>query len=256
MKFIRNEIQAPKKVVPEEKRKTPAFMLMVIGVIIFIVGGTGFFGAFIVRDLLLEQFNLEYHQLQTYLLAVAGAGILFYIIGGLILKIPVRNTTYYKLQTIMRNEPFDPPRKGDFTKSIKMILKDLSDDWVLFSEVVPAAGNFKIPQVITGPGGVFAIHPSNQHPDRRIFKDPGPGLDRAAKLLGKEINQPVISFVLFQTSKLADIYKKKHDPKTRVMFVQELFDYFNERKNQLTIGERAEIEKAIFSLIQGTPPGK
>lgn len=62
--------------------------------------------------------------------------------------------------------------------------------------------------------------------------------------------------MLFQTSKLAEMYKKKHDPKTRIMFVQEMFDYFNERKRKLEKGELAKIEEKVFSMIQGTPPGK
>jgi len=256
MKFIRNEIQMPKKLVSEEQRKTPAFLLMTFAVVIFVIGATGFFGAFIVRNMVREQFGLDYHQLQTYALTFAGAGMLFFIISGLILKVPLMRTNLYKLQTIMRDEPFDPPRKGDFTRSVKMLLKDLNDDWVLFSEVVPTDSKFKIPQVIVGPGGIFSIFPSNQHPDRKSFNDPGPALDRASKELGKEVNQQVIPFVLFQTSKLAEIYKKKHDPKTRIMYVQEMFDYFNDRKNKLDKAELAKIEEKVFSLIQGTPPGK
>lgn len=255
MRFIRNDIQTPVHLVSEEKRKTPAFILMTVGVIIFIVGGTGFFGAFIVRNLLKEQFGISYHEVQTYLLAFAGAGILLYIIAGSVLKVSLRNTTYYKLQTIMRNEPYDPPRKGDFTKSIFARLRDLDDKWALYSEIVPSRGNFKLPQVIVGPGGVFAIYPSNRHPDRRSFRDPGPELDKVAGMLEKEINSHVTPFMLFPTSKLAEIYKKKHDPKTRVLHIQELFDFFNERRKKITSDQQAEIEKIIFSLIQGTPPG-
>lgn len=256
MRFIRNEIQMAKKLVSDEQRKTPAFLLMTIAVVIFVIGATGFFGAFIVRKVVNEQFGLDYHVLQTYALAFAGAGMFFYIISAMILKVPYMRTNLYKLQTIMRNEPFDPPRKSDFTRSIKMLLKDLNDDWVLFSEVVPSDSKFKIPQVIVGPGGVFSIFPSNQHPDRKSFGDPGSALERASKELGKEVNQQVIPFVLFQTSKLAEIYKKKHDPKTRVMYVQEMFDYFNERKKKLDKDEQAKIEEKVYSLIQGTPPGK
>jgi|GEM_PF-1765913 len=256
MRFIRNETQIPNKLVSDEKRKTPAFLLMMIAVVIFIIGATGFFGSFIVRNPVREQFDLDYHVLQTYALVFAGAGMFLYIISAVILKVPLMRTNLYKLQTIMRNEPFDPPKKGDFTKSVKMLLKDLSDDWALFSEVVPPDMKFKIPQVITGPGGVFTIYPSNQHPDRKSFEDPGSALDKASKALGTVINQPVTPFVLFQTSKLAEIYRKKHDPKTRVMYVQEMFDYFNDRKKKLNKAGLVKIEETVFSLIQGTPPGK
>ena len=256
MRFVRNEIQTPIRLVTEENRKSTPFLLMTIGVIILVAGGTGFFGAFIVRNLLQEQFNLDYHEAQTYLLAIAGAGIFLYIIGGSIIKVPLRNTSYYKLQTIMRNEPFDPPRKGDFTKSIFARLRDLEDKWALYSEVVPSKSNFKLPQVVIGPGGVYAVYPSNQHPDRRSFRDPGPELERVSKLLGQELNHPVNPFVLFPTTKLAEIYKKKRGAKSKVMHIQELFDFFNDRKRKITAEQQAEMEKIIFSLIKGTPPGK
>ncbi|MBM3138591.1 MAG: hypothetical protein FJZ98_10445, partial [Chloroflexi bacterium] len=66
MRFVRNEMQMPQKLVSDEKRKTPAFVLLVIAVIVFVVGATGFFSAFIVRRLLEQQFGLDYHQFQTY----------------------------------------------------------------------------------------------------------------------------------------------------------------------------------------------
>jgi hypothetical protein len=256
MRFVRNELQMPKKLVSDEQRKTPAFLLMTFAVVIFVIGATGFFGAFIVRNVVNEQFGLDYHVLQTYALVFAGAGMLFYIVSAVKLKVPLMRTNLYKLQTIMRDEVFDPPRTGDFTRSVKMLLKDLNDEWVLFSEIVPTDSKFKIPQVIVGPGGVFSIFPSNQHPDRKSFRDPGSALDRASKELGKEVNQQVTPFVLFQTSKLAEIYRKKQDPKTRVMYVQEMFDYFNDRKNKLDKAELTKIEEKVYSLIQGTPPGK
>jgi hypothetical protein len=35
-----------------------------------------------------------------------------------------------------------------------------------------------------------------------------------------------------------------------------MFDYFNDRKNKLDKAELVKIEEKVFSLIQGTPPGK
>jgi hypothetical protein len=256
MRFIRNDIQTPKKLVADNNRRSTAFLLMIISVIIFAIGATVFFGVFIVRDLIRTQFNLEYHDIQTYALFFAGAGMFLFIVSGIILKVSLRGMNYYKLRTIIRNEPFDPPRKGDFTKSIRLLLKDLNDDWALYSEIVPSDFKFKIPQVVIGPGGIFTFYPSNENPDRSNFKDPGKALEKASNALGQEITEQVIPFVLFQTSKLAEIYKKKHDPKTRVMYVLEMFDYLNDRKNKLNKEEQKKIEEKLFLLIKGTPPGK
>jgi len=255
MRFLRNEIQTPKHIVKPELRKTLPFKILLGSIILFSIGAAGFFGAFAIRRILDSEFNINYHDVQTYVLLVAGAGIVLYIIAGLILKISLKNTSYYKLKTIVNNEPYDPPRKGDFTKSIRARLAYLNDDWVLFSEVRPPEAEYRIPQVIVGPSGVYTIYPSNKNASRRSYPDAGPFLKKASQLLEKEIGHGIIPIILFPTPKLASIYKEKRDQKTRVMHILEFTNYFEKRKRKINKKEQEAIEAIVYDLIDGTPPG-
>ena len=255
MRFVRNEIQTPKYIVRTELRKTIPFYGLLSSIILFSIGAAGFFCAFVFRGILNSQLNLNYHDVQTYALLVGGSGIIIYIIAGLILGISLKNTSYYKLQTIIKNEPYDPPRKGDFTKSIRARLAYLNDDWALFSEVKPMGVEFPIPQVIVGPGGVYAINPSNKNASRRNYPDAGPFLKKASQLLEKRIGHAVIPIILFPTPKLTSIYKEKRGQKTRVMHIIEFANYFKKRKRKIPTKERSAIEATVYDIIEGTPPG-
>lgn len=255
MRFIKNDVQTPKRLVPPEKRKTMAFYLLVAGVVILIAGTTIFFASFIFREMIKARWGLPYRTAQTYSLAIGGIGIIFYIIAGIILKVTLARTTYYKVTTIMKNEPFDPPRKGDFTKPIFARLRDLGDEWAFLTEVVPPESTYKIPQVLVGPGGVFATCPVNEYPDRRAFKDPGPEMERASRKLGNAVGQQVIPILIFSTSKLVSLYKTHREVKTRVMHIREISDYFGKRKNKLTPSQQQDIEAKVIDMIQGTQPG-
>ena len=52
MRHVRNEIQTPKRLVLSKKRKSFAFFILVIGVVVLVVGVSGFFSAFLFRDLI------------------------------------------------------------------------------------------------------------------------------------------------------------------------------------------------------------
>jgi len=255
MRLIRNEIQTPKKLVPQEKRKSLPFYILVIGVTILVVGVAGFFSAFFFRDMIQERWNIHYRVVQTKSIYIAAVGIGLYIISSLSLKIPLRKTTYYKITTIINNEPFDPPRKGDFTKSIYARLRDLSEEWAFFSEVKPPDCDFVIPQVIVGPGGVFTTQPISDNPERKAFKDPGPEFEKASKKLGNAIGQSVLPLTIFSSPKLVVIYKTYCDPKTRVVNIREIYDFFNKKKKKFSEAAQKEIEQKVYQLIAGTPPG-
>jgi len=255
MRFIRNEIQTPKLLVAQEKRRSIFFFFMVAGIIFLIMGFLVFFVTFHYQNLVEERWGVPYRRVQTYALAFGGAGIILYIVGALVLKVPLRKTTYYKLQTIVKNEPFDPPRKGDFTKPVYARLRDLDDEWALFTEINPPDADFIIPQVIAGPGGVFATFPINQNPQRRAFEDPGPELEKAGRKLGSALNTQVLPIIVFATPKLVQLYKENFKARTRVMHIREIFDYFDGRKEKFSEKQRKEIEAKVFEFIKGTPPG-
>ena len=256
MRFIRNEIQTPKRLLLPEKRKNIAFFILVAGVIVLTVGVVGFFSAFMFRDLIEARWDFSYRDVQKYSLVFGGIGIILYIITASVLKIPLRKTTYYKVKTIIKNEPFDPPRKHDFTKVMFARLREFSDDWAFLAEVKPKGIDFKIPQVIVGPGGAFTTHPISDNPDRRAFKDPGPQFDRASKKLGSAIGHTVLPIVVFSNPKLVLLYKEKHSHKIRVMHIREIYDFMKNKKSVLSAKQRGAAEAKIYALIDGTAPGK
>ncbi len=256
MRFIRNQNQTPKLLVPVEKRKSLPFVILLIGVGIMIIGVAGFFSAFFFNELIEARWPVRYREVQTVSLVIAGCGMIFYIISALILKVPLRKTTYYKVNTIVKGQPFDPPRKGDFSRAIFARLRDLSDEWAYFMEVKPPDCDFVIPQVIVGPGGVFTSQPISDNPERRAFKDPGPEFEKASKKLGNAIGQPILPVTIFSNPKLVTIYKTYCKPKTRVMSIREIYDFFNMHKRKYSEAVQQEIEQKVYDLIAGTEPGK
>ena len=256
MRFIRNEIQTPKLLVPLEKRKTIFFAMVYSGVVLLVVGAIALFAVFYYQELMEARWGIPYRRLQTYTMGMGGVGVILFIIGALFLKVPLRKTTYYKVRTIIRNEPFDPPRKKDFTKPIFARLRDLDDDWALFTEVRPPESSIKIPQTIIGPGGIFTTYPINENPDRKRFDDPGKLFYQESKELGAAIGHTVLPIIVFATPKLVSIYRDKCKPKTRVMHIRQIEDFFAGKKKVLTDKQREEAEAKIYQLIDGTPPGE
>jgi len=257
MRLVRNEIQTPKKLVAPEDRKKPAFMVLLAGLAVLAAGAAIFFLAFIMRDYIKENWTIPFRTLQTYGLVVSFVGVLIYMLAAKALRIPISNTTFYKLTTIVKDELYDPQRKGDFTRTIALRLADLSDQWSITTQVnPPGTGKFILPQVIVGPGGVFSLWPLSEHPDRKAFKNPGPALEKASKLLGEALGVPVTPITLFSTSKILQMYRKKCDPVTRVLTIMELEDFFDKRKRKLSDEQAAALEAKVFALIKGTPPGE
>lgn len=257
MRLVRNEIQTPKKLVSPEDRRKPAFMVILAGLAVLMAGTGAFFLAYIMRDYIKENWTISFRTLQTYGLLVVFIGIAIYMLGASALKIPIRNTTYYKLKTIVKDELYDPQRKGDYTKSIAARLADLSDTWSITTQInPPEIANFIIPQVIVGPGGVFTSWPLSEHPDRKAFKNPGPAFDKASKILGDALSVPVTPVMVFSTSKILQMYKKKCEPVTRVLTILDLEDFFEKRKKKLSEEQIAALETKVYAMIKGTPPGE
>lgn len=253
MRFIRNEIQQPKYLVAPEKRSSPMYYLLVFGVSVAAVGVAGFFSAFFYADLINSRWGFYYRDVQTYSIFIVTAGVILYIIAALYFKIALRKTTFYKIRSILKNEPYDPPRKGDFTKTIYAKLHELNDQWGFYSEINPPESDSVIPQVLIGPGGVYTFHPVSENPSNKEFKDPGTTLSKASKALQKAINEQVIPIIIFSTPKMVSLYKSNHDAKTRVMSIREILDYFQNRNNKLDESTRTEIEEKVFQMIKGTP---
>jgi len=256
MRFIRDEVQTPKLLVSPEKRKSIFFAMVFLGVVFLVIGAIALFAVFYYQDLLEARWGIPYRRMQTYTMGFGGLGVILYILGSAFLKIPLRKTTYYKVRTIMRNEVFDPPRKKDFTKPILARLQELNDDWAMFTEVRPDQESIKIPQTITGPGGVFTTYPINESPDRKRFKDPSKELDQTSKKLGHIIGHSVLPIIVFPHPNLVSMYRNRFSPKTRVMHIREIYDFFAAKKIVLTEQQRKEVEAKIYDLIDGTPPGE
>jgi len=257
MRLVRNEIQTPKKLVPTEKRKSPAFFALMTGLGVLTVGAAMFFLAYIARDYITENWTIHFRTIQTYGMIVAFTGVVIYLVAAKILNIPIRNTTFNKLRTIVKDEYYDPPRKGDYTKPIYARLSELDDKWSLTTQInIPGTGDAIVPQVVVGPGGVFTFWPLSEHPDRKAFKNPGPAFAKASKMLGDELGEAVTPVMIFSTAKILQMYKKKCEPVTRVLTLMELEEFFAKRKKKISDTRIAEIEARIYGMIKGTPPGE
>jgi hypothetical protein len=257
MRFVRNEIQTPKKLVTPEDRKLPAFKALMTGLGILALGAAMFFLAFVMRNYIKENWTISFRTIQTYGLIVSFVGVVIYLLAAKALKVPYRNTTFYKLTTIVNDELYEPQRKGDYTKSITARLAELDDKWSIMTQVgIPGTDDAIIPQVAIGPGGVFAFWPLSEHPDRKAFKNPGPAFEKASNLLGDALGVTVTPIMIFSTSKILQMYKKKCDPVTRVLTLMDLEEFFEKRKKKLSDVKIAELEAKVFEMIKGTPPGE
>ena len=257
MRLVRNKIQTPIKLVSLEGRKKPAFKVLLAGLAVLAAGAGIFFLAFIMKDYIKENWTIPFRTLQTYGLMVTFLGVAIYMLGAKSLNIPIRNTTFYKLTTILNDELYDPQRKGDYTKTIAARLAELNDKWSITTQVgIPGSTNSIIPQVIIGPGGVFTAWPLSEHPDRKAFKNPGPAFEKASKILGESLGVAVTPIMIFSTSKILQMYRKKCDPVTRVLTTLDLEDYFEKRKKKLSDEQVISLEAKVFAMIKGTPPGE
>ena len=77
MRLVRNEIQAPQKLVAPEGRKKPAFMVLLAGLMVLAAGVALFFLAYIMRNYIKENWTISFQLLQTYGLMVAFVGVFF-----------------------------------------------------------------------------------------------------------------------------------------------------------------------------------
>ena len=257
MRFVRNEIQTPRKLVTSESRRKPAFKTLMAGLGVLALGAALFFLAFFMRNYIKENWTISYRTLQTYGMVVAFIGVCIYLLAAKVLDVPIRNTTFYKLTTIVKDELYEPQRKGDYTKAIAARLAELNDKWSILSQVgIPGADNVIVPQVVVGPGGIFTFWPLSEHPDRKAFKNPGPAFEKASKMLGDALGVAVTPIMIFSTSKILEMYKKKCDPVTRVLTLMDLEDYFEKRKNKLADEKVTNLEARVFEMIKGTPPGE
>ena len=257
MRLVKNEIQTPKKLVTPVNRKLPAFGALMAGLSVLALGAALFFLAYIMRDYIKENWTTPFRTLQTYGLIVSFVGVVIYLLAAKALDIPIRNTTFYKLTTIVKDELYEPQRKGDYTKAIAARLDELDDRWSITTQVsVPGTGDAIIPQVIVGPGGVFTAWPLSEHPDRKAFKNPGPAFEKASRLLGDALGVAVTPIMIFSTSKILQMYKKKCEPVTRLLTIMDLEEFFEKRKRKLADAMVAELEAKVFEMIKGTPPGE
>ncbi len=254
MRFLRNDIQIPRHLVPPEKRFSLPFFLMMAGLLVVLLGAFAFFVAFYYARPTELYLGITSRQGQTWAMVIAAVGVLMYIMAALMLGVPISKTTYYAISTILRNEPFDPPRRGDYTQVLLERIRDLNDDWALLTEVLPTGSEEVIPQVLVGPGGVYALHALNENPVSVLFKDPGASLARAAKQLGEEIGQPVTAIIVLPIPKIVADYKKKFSVRTRLADMYSIRKYLEKGKPKLDEGKRNGLERKLFSLIKATPP--
>ena len=82
MRFIRNEIQTPKRLLTTKARKSVPFYILITGTTIFFIGVACFFLAFIFRNTINEYLDITYRDIQNYGVYCAAVGILIYSVSA------------------------------------------------------------------------------------------------------------------------------------------------------------------------------
>lgn len=246
MRFVRNSEQTPEKILTAEQRQSTTYLLLVIGLVIVAVGTAGFFLGFILRDTFTD-LGLNFRDIQTYAIAFAFLGVFLYAIAALVLKVGLRQTTFYKITTILKDEPFDPPVQGDHTKRILSELRYLDEQWSIFRDISPTgAGNKEsIPFVLCGPKGVYSITISSGRPGKKNFVDPAPMLTHLSKSLSKDLDCDVTSLVLFMGNPVNYNTKSKVD----ALNINRVYRWIKEREVQFTQPRLEQFEKNLYELI-------
>jgi hypothetical protein len=111
-------------------------------------------------------------------------------------------------------------------------------------------------QAVINLDGVFTSWSLSKHPDRRTFKNSGSAFAKASQILGEALGVQVTPIMIFSTSKILQMYRKKCEPVTRVLTIMDIEDYFEKRKKNLSDEQITALEAKVFAMIRGTPPGE
>ena len=244
MRFVRNPEQTPEKILSPQQRKSAAYTILVIGLAIVALGTAGFFLSFILREQITQQ-GLNYRDAQTYSIAVAFAGVFTYAIAASNLKVGLRKTTFYKITTILKDEPFDPPLQGDHTKRILSELRYLSEEWAIFRDISPAGSKEAIPFVLCGPKGVYTITVAAGRPGKKNFTDPAPMLNHLTKSLSKDLDAEINPLILFMGNPVNyDTKSKAH-----ALNINRVYRWVKEQPEQLNPAALEQMESKLLTLI-------
>ncbi len=192
MIYLRSEKQSPKRIVPQEKRNTLQFKIMLAGIAVCAAGTGGFFLAYFARHVI-----GNFRDVQTYSMAAAFIGVFLYSTAARQLNVEIKKTTFYKILTIVTDIPFDPPEKGDRTKSLIKYADETGDDWRIFRNVKPEGSDFALPNVVIGPKGIFAVYPTADNPSSKKFRDPAGKLKELSDKLAKSLDAEVKPLIVF-----------------------------------------------------------
>jgi len=196
MKYTRKNKPLP--LLPAHKRKYFAFYALIISLGITVLGTAVFFIAFSLKRVLTES-GISFRYVQTIGMLVAFTGIAIYIYCAHLLGIPLQKTTFYKIKTIVKNEVFDPPIKGDYTKLLLRVTKDLTDqEWKIFRNITPSSHDTTIiPHVILHRTCAFTVYTCQTSPTSHHFKDPAHWLTAATHTLSRHLGIPVLPLIVF-----------------------------------------------------------
>jgi len=234
-----------KKLVNSEKAASWKFKLIYVGVAIAVCGAAAFALAFFYQNPLNEA-GLPYRQVQMAAIVVVFLGWLIFQVFCRTLGINTRNLSYNKLVSILKNQvetPFDELKA--LRKQLSIALLSLNDDWALFRSVFADDPHKHIPAVLSGPGGIFAIHPVFQNPRKNDFVDPAPSLLLGSAELQSRLKQPVTPIVAF-------LRNKKHystdNEGLKIYTLQELLAHIESRQTVLDMLELQQVESKIRYL--------
>ena len=231
-----------KKLISSEKANTWQFRLVHAGVWIAIVGAIGFMLAFFYQKPI-NATGLPYRQAQLLFILIVFAGWMIFNVSCTMLGINIRKLNYKKLVSILKNQvevPFDEQRA--LRKQVALALVGLSDDYAFFPAVFADDPARSVPALLTGPGGVLALHPVHKKVHDKDFVDPAKTLMAGSAELEKRLKHTVIPVVTFLRNRKG---YEVQDEAVKAFTLPELYAYIESRKPVFQTEELKQVEREI-----------
>ncbi|HEX2979510.1 MAG TPA: hypothetical protein VHO48_04540 [Anaerolineaceae bacterium] len=240
--------QKAQNLIAPEKASGFTFQLTRVGVAVALLGAIAFMLAFFYQKPL-NAANLPYRQVQAISIVVVFAGWVLFSFACSAVGVSTRKLTYEKLKAILRNEveiPMDVSLV--MRRKIALALSALDDRWALYPVVFNDQAIRRVPMVLAGPGGVFALDVVSIDPrDKNKFVDPAPRIIAGSAELEKRLHRPVKPVVVFFRHK--NHYKNDAEILAKYTF-QELEAHVKSRPETIEGVDLASVHDTLRKLAK------
>ena len=245
MRYFETKEKRPEKLISDKDYHSVRFFLMRACIVVFILGFTCMFFAWIYRN-----YWPNYRTIQAWSIFAGGVAWFSFMALAKSLGIQIKGITYSKLRAILRNE-VEQPTDLDYMmrKQVYNSLYKMSDDWTLFPGIYEVNEAKKLAGVVTGPGGIFAMNFVVMSPKDRKFTDPALSLGPGSEALASKLSADVQTMLIFRKYKkdYQKKYGKLHEGLHMFTF-QEMNAFISHRTEQLDAKELERVNKLIGKL--------